>query len=67
MYLVSNDTMLAVSKSNKYETCQQKITNTLTIKRHVLVDSFICTHIFCLLNFDMNDVVSFDAKYFFIS
>ena len=67
MYLVSNDIMLVVSKSNKYETCQQKITNTLTIERHVLVGSYFCTHISCLLDFDMDDVLSFDTKYFFIS
>ena len=65
--MVSNDTMSAISKSNKCETCQQKITNTLTIERHVLVGSYFCTHISCLLDFDMDDVLSFDTKYFFIS
>ena len=39
-YLVSNDTMSAVSKFNKCETCQQKITTPLTNKRHVLMDSY---------------------------
>ena len=46
-----------VSKSNKYEICQQKIINSLTNERHVLVDSYFCTHIFYLLNFDTNDVI----------
>ena len=59
--------MLVVKKSNKYETCQQKITNSLTIERHVLVGSYFCTHISRLLNFDMDDVVLFNTKYFFIS
>ena len=38
-YLVSNVIMLAVSKFNKCEVCQQKITNILTIERRV-VDSY---------------------------
>ena len=49
-YLVLNDTMLGVSKSNKRETYQQKITNPLINERHVLVDSYLCTHISRLLN-----------------
>ena len=65
-YLVSNDNMSMVSKSNQYETCQQKITNPLTIKRHVLVGSYFCTHVSRLLDFDRDDVVSFDTKYFFL-
>ena len=65
--MVSNDIMSAVSKSNKYETCQQKITNPLKIERHVLVGSYFCTHISRLLNFDIDDVVLFNTKYFFIS
>ena len=59
--------MSTVLKSNKYKTCQQKITNLLIIERHVLVDSYFCTHVSRLLNFDINDIVSFDTKYFFIS
>ena len=55
--------MSAVSKFNKYETCQQKITNPLTNERHVLVSTYYCTHISRLLEFDMDDVVSFDTKY----
>ena len=35
LYLVSNDTMLAVSKSNKCETYQQKITTPLTNESHI--------------------------------
>ena len=38
----------------------------LTTAKHVLVDSYFCTSIFRLLNFDMNDVVFFDTKYFFL-
>ena len=64
--MVSNDTMSVVSKSNKYETRQEKITNPLTIKKLVLVCSYFCTHISHLLNFHMDDVVLFDTKYFFI-
>ena len=44
-YLVSNDTISAVSKFNKYETCQQKITSPLTNERHVLVDGYFCAHL----------------------
>ena len=57
--------MSAMSKSNKCETCQQKITNPLTNERHVLVNSYFCTHVSRLLDFDMDDVVSFGTKYFF--
>ena len=39
-YLVSNNTMLIISKSNNYDMCQQKITTLLTNERHVLVDSY---------------------------
>ena len=49
-YLVLNDIMSTVSKSNKRETYQQKITNPLINERHVLVDSYLCTHISRLLN-----------------
>ena len=63
--MVLNDTMSAVLKSNKYKICQQKITNPLIIERHVLVGSYFCIHISRLLNFDMDDVVSFETKYFF--
>ena len=46
-----------VSKFNKCETCQQKIANPLTIKRHVLVGSYFYTHVSFLLDFDMDDVI----------
>ena len=59
--------MSAVSKSNKCETYQQKITNPLTIERHVLVGNYFCTHVSRLFDFDTDNVVSFDTKYFFIS
>ena len=65
--MISNDTMSAVSKSNKCEICQQKITSPLTIEKHVLVSSYFCTHVSRLLNIDTDDVVSFNIKYFFIS
>ena len=61
-YFVTNDTLSTVLKFNKYETYQQKITNPLTIKRHVLVGGYFCTHISRLLDFDTDDVVLFDAK-----
>ena len=32
----------------------------------MIVNSYFCTYIFHLLNFDIDDVVSFDAKYFFL-
>ena len=59
--------MSAVSKSNKCETCQQKINNPLTIEKLVLVGSYFCTHVFHLLDFDTDSIVSFNIKYFFIS
>ena len=54
-----------VSKSNKCETCQQKITILLTNERHILVSSYFYTHVFYLLGFDMIDMVSMDTKYIF--
>ena len=66
-YLVSNNTILAVSKFNKCEICQQKIINLLTNERRVSVDSYFWIFVSCLLDFDTNDVISFDTKYFFIS
>lgn len=30
-----------------------------------MLEVVIFAHVFCLLDFDMNDVVSFDTKYFF--
>ena len=68
MYLVLNDIMLAVSKSNKCETCQKKKkTNPLIIERCVLVGSYFYTYVSRLLDFDADDVISFYTKYFFIS
>ena len=49
--------MSTVSKSNKYETCQQKITNPLTIERFVLVGSYFCIQVSRLLDFDTDNVV----------
>jgi len=43
--LVSNDIMSTISKFNKCETCQQKITIPLTNERHVLVGSYFYTHV----------------------
>ena len=66
-YLVSNDTILTILKFNKYKTCQQKIFNSLTNEKHVLICNFFFffIHISYLLYFDMNDMVSLDTKYFF--
>ena len=61
-YLVLNDTMLGVSKSKKRETYQQKITNSLINERHVLVDSYLYTRISRLLNFNTDDMTSFDIN-----
>ena len=61
-YFVSNDTMSALSKSNKCKSCQQKITYSLIIERYELVGSYFCKHVSCLLDFDTDDVVSFDTK-----
>ena len=60
MYLVLNDTMLAISKSNKYKTCQPKKKKTilLTNERRVLVGGYFCAHGSHLLDFDMDDIVS---------
>ena len=55
------------SKSNKCETCQQKITNLLTIEKHVLVSSYFFTHVSRLLDFDTDDIVLFNTKYFFVN
>ena len=63
--MVSNDIKSAVLKSNKYETCQQKITTQLINERHMLVGCYFYTHISHLLGFDTNDMVSFNTKYFF--
>ena len=65
-YLVSNDTISTVSKSNKYETCRYKLTTPLTNERHVLVGSYFYTHVSHLLDFNINNVVLFDKKYFFL-
>ena len=54
--------MSAISKSKKCETYQQKITNLLIIERHVLVNSYFCTRVSYLLDFDTNDIVSFDTN-----
>ena len=55
--------MSTVSKSNKCETYQQKITTPLTNERHVLVGSYFYINVSYLLYFDTADVVSFDTKY----
>ena len=62
----SNDTILAVLKSNKCETRWQKITVPLTNERHVLIGSYFYTHVSHLLGFDTDDVISFDTKCFFV-
>ena len=62
-YLVLNDIVSVVSKFSKCN--QQKITNPLTNERHV-VSSYFCIYVSRLLNFDVNDVVLFDIKYFFL-
>ena len=59
MYLISNDTMLAVSKFNKCKICQQKITTPM------LVGSYFYTYVFHLLDFDAANMILFDIKYFF--
>ena len=64
--MVSYDTMSVVSKFIKCETCQQKITDPLTIERHVSVDSYFCIYVSHLLDFDTHDVVSFNTNYFFL-
>ena len=61
-YLVSNDTILAILKFNKCETCQSKITNLLTFEKHMLVGSYFYIYVSRLLDFDTHDVVSFDIK-----
>ena len=63
--MILNDIMAAILKFNKCETCQQKIINLLANEKHVLVDSYFCTHISRLLDFNTDNVVSFDIKYFF--
>ena len=46
--------------------CQQKNNYSTNKWKHLLVGSYFCTHVFRLLNFDMNDVVLFNKKYFFL-
>ena len=58
--MVSNDTMSVVLKSNKYKTCQKKITIPLTKERHVFVGSYFYIHASRLLGLDMDDVVLFE-------
>ena len=60
--MVSNNIISAVSKSNKYEICQQKITIPLTNERHVFVGIYFYTHVSHLLGFDIDDMISFDTK-----
>ena len=62
--MVSNDTISAVLKFNKRETCQQKITTPLTNKGRELMDNYFYTHISYLLGFYIDDIVLFDTKYF---
>ena len=57
--------MSTISKSNKCQKYQQRITNLLRIEKHVLADNYFCTHVSHLLNFDMDDVISLDIKLFF--
>ena len=40
--------------------------NPLIIERHVLIDSYFFTYTSQLLDFDMDDVISFNTKYFFV-
>ena len=63
--MISNDTTSAVSKFNKCKTCQQKTINSLIIEKYGLVSSYFYTNVSHLLDFDMDDMVSFDKNYFF--
>lgn len=65
-YLVSNDTLSTVSKFIKCEICQQKTTNPPIIEKHVLVISYFYAYVSHVLGFDLNDMVKFDIKYFFL-
>ena len=64
--MVSNDTMSVVSKSNKCETYQQKITTQLTNEKHALMRSYFYKHVSHLLGFNTDGVASFDTKFFFL-
>ena len=33
--------------------------------KDVLISSYFCTHVYCLLSFDIDNIVAFDIKYFF--
>ena len=63
-YLVSNDTILVVSKSNKWDTFAKNNYHAKN-ERHVLMSSYFYIHVSRLLNFDMDDMVLFDSKYYF--
>ena len=60
-YLISNDTMSAVWLY------QNPLSVRHVSKKHVLVGSYFYPHISYLLSFDINNMVSFDTKYFFPS
>ena len=61
--MVSIDTMLVVSKINKCETREQKITTLLTNKRHVLTSSYFYKYVSHLLSFNINNIVLFNTRY----
>ena len=33
--------------------------------KDVLISSYFCTDVYCLLSFDIDNIVAFDIKYFF--
>ena len=44
---------------------KKKIATSLTNKKYVLVSSYFCIYISCLLDFNTDNIISFDIKYFF--
>ena len=44
---------------------KKKYTISLTNEKHILVSSYFYIHVSYLLGFDIDDVISFDTKYFF--
>ena len=45
----------------------KKITILLINEKYILVNSYFYIHVSHLLSFDIDDVISFDTKYFFYS
>ena len=57
-------TMFSVFSFSKISSIQTD-PNSLTNKKHVLMNNYFCIFVFHLLDFDIDDIVSFNIKIFF--